>query len=238
MEPISASTGPSPSSRWRGRHRPGHGRQWRSQHRAGGAVPGQSSRDTRIQQYIPSVVPGPGGLQYGHSVGRTRWRRNGTGPAPDIERARARPRRPRGRARGVALDVPAPTPFVPVVPEEDAMMLSRLRSRAQSALRHPVLLLTPRHLAHDLSARPALAQDAPSEPDLRPGEQVVEAVDPTRLDVARCPRGRQAPGNSTPMAVPRGPGRGLGVRWGREQGEQAAGPRFAVVLGYEVFSPG
>ena len=83
----------------------------------------------------------------------------------------------------------------------------------------------------------ARAQERATEPELAPGEQVVESVDSTRLDVARLP--------PEPVEVTRDLyARGLFLE--AQAGALAfagdanivskAGPRFGVALGYEFFS--
>ncbi len=106
-----------------------------------------------------------------------------------------------------------------------------LWSLASSALL-PLWLLAV--VAH---TRPARAQDRAAEPDLAPGEQVVEAVDPTRLDVARLPpeaieitRELYAHGLFLEAQV------GALAYGGDANKVSTPGPRFAVALGYEVFS--
>lgn len=83
----------------------------------------------------------------------------------------------------------------------------------------------------------AQAQDRPSEPDLAPGEQGVEAVDSTRLDVARLPpeaieisRDLYAHGLFLEAQA------GALAYAGDANKVSTPGPRFAVVLGYELFS--
>ena len=84
---------------------------------------------------------------------------------------------------------------------------------------------------------PALAQESPSEPDLAPGEQVVEKVDSTRLDVARLPpeaiklsRDLYAHGLFLEAQA------GALAFAGDANIVSTPGPRFGVVLGYELFS--
>jgi len=84
---------------------------------------------------------------------------------------------------------------------------------------------------------PAVAQDVPNEPDLAPGAPVVEAVDPTRLDVARLPpeaihitRDLYAHGLFLEAQV------GALAFAGDANIVSTPGPRFALVLGYELFS--
>jgi hypothetical protein len=87
------------------------------------------------------------------------------------------------------------------------------------------------------TAGAARAQDRPPEPDLAPGEQGVEAVDSTRLDVARLPpeaieisRDLYAHGLFLEAQV------GALAYAGDANKVSTPGPRFAVVLGYELFS--
>ncbi|MFT3923444.1 MAG: hypothetical protein QM778_12990 [Myxococcales bacterium] len=81
------------------------------------------------------------------------------------------------------------------------------------------------------------AQGNASEPDLAPGEQLTEAVDPTRLDVARLPpeaievtRDLYAHGLFLEAQA------GALAFVGDANVVSTPGPRFGVALGYEVFS--
>jgi hypothetical protein len=83
----------------------------------------------------------------------------------------------------------------------------------------------------------AMAQDSAREPDLAPGEQVVETVDSTRLDVARLPpeaiaitRDLYAHGLFLEAQA------GALAFVGDANKVSTPGPRFAIVVGYELFS--
>jgi hypothetical protein len=91
-------------------------------------------------------------------------------------------------------------------------------------------------LALTFGAGSARAQ-APEESELAPGEKVVEAPDPTRLDVARLPpealkltRDLYAHGLFVEAQL------GALTFLGDANKVSAPGPRFGVTLGYEVFS--
>ena len=98
-------------------------------------------------------------------------------------------------------------------------------------------LLPLRLLVAITQALPAGAQDRAAEPDLAPGEQVVEAVDSTRLDVARLPPEaieitRELYAHGLFLEAQAG-----ALAFGGDANKVSTpGPRFAVVLGYEVFS--